>query len=115
MHLERVSPASTAALVYLVVLGSIVGFSAYAWLLRNARISLVGTYAFVNPAIAVLAGWLILGERLSLRTLLGGGIIVVAVALIVLGKSMRLELPRVLRRHRLRAGVVVEPDPGLAP
>lgn len=77
------TPASVAAIVYLVLVGSLIGYTAYVWLLRVAPISLVATYAFVNPVIAVLLGWLVLAEPLEPRTLAAGAIIVVAVAVIV--------------------------------
>jgi len=77
------SRASLLGLLYLIVFGSWVGFSAYLWLLRVARTSLVSTYAYVNPVVAVFLGWLILDEVITVRTLVAGGIIVVAVALII--------------------------------
>jgi drug/metabolite transporter (DMT)-like permease len=80
---DSFSLRSVAGLAYLVVFGSIVAFSAYAWLLRATRTSLVATYAYVNPIVAVLLGWAVLGEAVTTRTLLAGGIIVAAVALIV--------------------------------
>ena len=79
---------STGGLVYLVVFGSLVAFSAYVWLLQNARVSLVATYAYVNPVVAVLLGWSILGEAVTARTLLAGGVIVAGVALIVSARSL---------------------------
>jgi len=93
VHLDRVSGRSIAALGYLIVFGSLIAFSAYAWLLRNAKPSLVSTYAFVNPAIALVLGWLVLGERITAQTLAGGGVILVAVALIVSGRSLRVARP----------------------
>jgi drug/metabolite transporter (DMT)-like permease len=83
------SAASAAAIAYLVVFGSIVAFTAYLWLLRNTRTSVVGTYAFVNPVVAVLLGWLFNNEPLTLRTLLAGLVIVAGVALIVLAPARR--------------------------
>jgi drug/metabolite transporter (DMT)-like permease len=83
VHLSRVSGASALALVYLIIFGSLVGYSAYTWLLRVAPLSLVSTYAYVNPIVAVTLGWLILAEPVTIRTLLAGAIIVTAVALIV--------------------------------
>jgi len=83
VRLSHISAASWAGLAYLIVIGSWVAFNAYVWLLQNARISLVGTYAYVNPAVAVFLGWAILGERITWVTLVAGAIIVVAVALIV--------------------------------
>lgn len=99
-HPGRVSAASWLALAYLVVMGTIVAFSAYAWALRNARTSLVSTYAYVNPAVAVFLGWLLLGEPVTARTLVGGAVIVGAVALIVTGDRGR------ERPARARAPVV---------
>jgi drug/metabolite transporter (DMT)-like permease len=78
-----VSLESWLGLAYLVVAGSLVGYTAYMWLLRAAPTSLVGTYAYVNPIVAVLLGTLILGETLTWRTFVGGGIILASVALIV--------------------------------
>ena len=83
VHPAAISPESWLGLAYLVAAGSLLGFTAYMWLLRVAPTSLVGTYAYVNPVVAVLLGTLLLGEPLTWRTLLGGGIIVASVALIV--------------------------------
>jgi drug/metabolite transporter (DMT)-like permease len=83
VHLSRVSGASALALVYLIIFGSLVGYNAYSWLLRVAPLSLVSTYAYVNPIVAVTLGWLILAEPVTIRTLAAGGIIITAVALIV--------------------------------
>ncbi len=80
---SRISLGSVVGLVYLIALGSLVAFSAYVWLLRNAPISLVGTYAYVNPVVAVFLGWAFLDEVIRGTTLLAGAVIVVAVALIV--------------------------------
>lgn len=83
VHPTQISGESWLGLAYLVAVGSLLGFTAYMWLLRAAPTSLVGTYAYVNPVVAVLLGTLFLGEGLSWRTLIGGGIIVASVALIV--------------------------------
>src|SRR5712692_9258956 len=83
-HVRSSSLASVGAIAYLVVIGSLLAFSAYTWLLRNARTSPVGTYAFVNPVVAVLLGWAFNGEALTVRTLAAGAVIVGGVALIVL-------------------------------
>ena len=82
-----VSSESLVAFVYLFAVGSLVAFTAYAWVLRKAPLPLVATYAFVNPVIAVILGSLILGESVSPTQLLAGGIIVAGVALIILGRS----------------------------
>ena len=77
-------PAKTwFALAYLVLFGSVVAFTAYVWLVANAPISLVATYAYVNPVIAVFLGWLILDERITWPIVLGGAIVVAAVALVI--------------------------------
>jgi drug/metabolite transporter (DMT)-like permease len=77
------STRSVLALSYLVAIGSWVAFTAYAWLLQNAPISRVATYAYVNPVVAIVLGWLILDEVITPVTLAGAAIIVVAVALVV--------------------------------
>ena len=81
-----ISARSIVAFVYLIFIGSLVAFTAYAWLLRNARTSLVATYAYVNPVVAVILGAAILDEQFGLRTLAAGAVILVAVALIVSAK-----------------------------
>ena len=80
VHLGAVSAASAGAFAYLVVIGSIVAFTAYAWLLRNVPISTVATYAYVNPVIAVVLGWAILSESVSPTTIAGAALIVSSVA-----------------------------------
>ena len=82
---QSVSPQAWAAFVYLVTFGSWVAFSAYIWLLRVVEPALAGTYAFVNPAVAVLLGWTFGGEALNLQMGSGAVLIVVAVMLVVLG------------------------------
>ncbi|MFD6970386.1 EamA family transporter [Streptomyces sp. NPDC059979] len=77
------STASWLALGYLVLFGSLVGFTAYVWLLQAAPLSLVSTYAYVNPVVAVALGALILDEALTWPILVGGGIVVAAVGVIV--------------------------------
>jgi drug/metabolite transporter (DMT)-like permease len=83
IRFEDFSMESLLALGYLITIGSWVGYTSYVWLLRNARTSLVSTYAYVNPVVAVFLGWLILGETVTIRTLAAGTIIVVAVAVII--------------------------------
>lgn len=77
------STASLAAMAYLVVFGSLVAFSAYTWLLQKAAVSVVATYAYVNPVVAVLLGAVVLGELVTPSMLVGAAIIVAAVAFIV--------------------------------
>ena len=76
-------PASLLALAYLVVFGSLLAFTAYAWLLQHWPISRVATYAFVNPLVAVVLGGLILGEPLTPPIVVGGAAIIVAVAVVI--------------------------------
>jgi drug/metabolite transporter (DMT)-like permease len=77
-----VSRNSWFALAYLLVFGSLIAFTAYSWLLKNARPAMVATYAYVNPVVAVILGWAIAGESFTGRTLLGAGVIVGSVVLI---------------------------------
>ena len=86
-HPESISTESILGVVYLVIFGSMVAFTAYAWLLKHAPLSLVGTYAYVNPIVAVSLGALFLHEPLSLRTIVAAGIIILAVAIIVTARS----------------------------
>lgn len=82
-----VSDRSFVAMVYLTLIGSLVAFSTFAWLLRVAPVPKVATYAYVNPIVAVILGFLILGEPITPRALVAGGIVVVAVALIVTARG----------------------------
>jgi drug/metabolite transporter (DMT)-like permease len=91
LSLAAASTTSLLALVYLITLGSLVGFSAYIWLLKSAPTHLVGTYAYVNPVVAVLLGALWLGEPITPTILAGGAAIVVAVALIVSARPVASE------------------------
>ncbi|MGI5268378.1 EamA family transporter [Nonomuraea sp. CA-218870] len=88
-----VSGRSWAALAYLVLIGSLVGFTAYTWLLGNAPISLVSTYAYVNPVVAVILGVLVLQEQVTVQLLLGGLVILVGVALVVSTERRRPKIP----------------------
>ncbi|MGH9752271.1 MAG: EamA family transporter [Blastocatellia bacterium] len=81
-EITAVSPNSWFALAYLLVFGSLIAFTAYSWLLKNARPATVATYAYVNPVIAVILGWAIAGESFTERTLLGAAVILGSVALI---------------------------------
>jgi drug/metabolite transporter (DMT)-like permease len=83
VHADRFSADSILAFAYLVVVGSLVAFTAYTWLLRNVPISKVSTYAYVNPVIAVVLGWAVYDESLSAIALAGAAVIVASVAGIV--------------------------------
>ena len=82
LHLARVTWASWLSWGYLVVFGSLVAFTAYSWLLKNAPPARVATYAYVNPVVAVLLGWAALGESLTSQMLAGAAIIVASVVLL---------------------------------
>jgi drug/metabolite transporter (DMT)-like permease len=86
-HPEQISVESMLGVAYLVIFGSMVAFTAYAWLLKNAPLSLVGTYAYVNPIVAIGLGTVFLNETLSIRTIVASAIIVTAVAIIVTARS----------------------------
>jgi drug/metabolite transporter (DMT)-like permease len=87
LALERFSGASLAALAYLVVAGSLVAYTAYVWLLANAPVSQATTHTHVNPVVAVLLGWLILSERVTLASLAGAALVVGAVLAVVRRES----------------------------
>jgi drug/metabolite transporter (DMT)-like permease len=79
---SAVSGASLAALAYLIVFGTWIGFSAYVWLLEVVSPTKVSTYAYVNPVIAVFLGWALLGEKVTSPMLLAAAVIVVAVVIL---------------------------------
>lgn len=81
------SPRAWGGLGYLVVFGSLVGFTAFAYCLNELPATTVGTYAYVNPVVAVFLGWLILGESLTPGLVTGGALIVLSVALTTLRKK----------------------------
>jgi drug/metabolite transporter (DMT)-like permease len=81
---SAISGRSVAALVYLIVFGSWIGFSAYVWLLKASTPARISTYAYVNPVIAVLLGWALLDEKVNAGTLYGAGVILLGVVVITL-------------------------------
>lgn len=89
VHFAEFSTRSILGLLYLITFGSLLAFTSYAWLLQNAPIAKVSTYAYVNPVVAIALGWLILDEGITALTLVGAGIIIASVALVV-----RAEAPR---------------------
>ena len=93
VDLAEFSARSIVAFSYLVCIGSWFAFTAYAWLLQNAPIAKVATYAYVNPVVAILLGWLILDEVVTPITIIGASIIVVSVALVVRIESGRRAAP----------------------
>jgi drug/metabolite transporter (DMT)-like permease len=89
VHFDAFSGDSVLAWAYLVVVGSLVAFTAYAWLLRNVNVSKVATYAYVNPVVAIFLGWLILDEAVTWLTVVGAGVIVASVALVIRSEQRR--------------------------
>ena len=93
LAVAQAHPDSVLALAYLIVFGSLLAFTAYAWVLQHWPISRVATYAYVNPLVAVVLGGLILGEPLTVPILLGGAAIVVAVAVVIRQESQHTREP----------------------
>ena len=87
--LQAVSPKAWLALAYLIVAGSIIGFTAYVWLIHHESPTKVGTYAYVNPVVAVLVGYFFGGEPLGPRTVLGTLLVLVSVVVITTAKKVR--------------------------
>ncbi len=81
-NIADVSAHSWYGLVYLIIFGSLIAFTAYSYLLKVAPPSLVATYAYINPVVAVFLGWMVGGESFTMQMLVGAGIIVGSVALI---------------------------------
>jgi len=82
---------SIGAFAYLVIIGAIVGFTAYIWLLRHCDPAKVATYAYVNPIVAVLLGAAFAGETLTMRTLLAASLIIGSVALVITVQQIKLK------------------------
>lgn len=84
---QQVTLKSYLGLLYLIVFGSIVAFTAYTWLLSHCTASLIATHTYVNPVVAVLLGWLYAGEALTPRTGVAAVLVVIAVAFVTIGTS----------------------------
>jgi drug/metabolite transporter (DMT)-like permease len=89
LHPREVSRGAWLSLVYLVVAGSIIAFTAYVWLIHHQSPTKVGTYAYVNPVVAVLAGYFLGGEALGLRTVLGTLLVLVSVVVITTMRAQK--------------------------
>lgn len=94
-HVEQVSLKSWLAFGYLIIFGSLVGFNAYSWLIRVVPPSQASTYAYVNPLVAVILGWLLGGEAITWQMLLAGAFILPGVILILRAKA-KTPKPRVV-------------------
>jgi drug/metabolite transporter (DMT)-like permease len=90
-HPSTVSPAAWFSLFYLIIAGSIIGFTAYVWLIHHESPTKVGTYAYVNPVVAVVLGYLLGGETLGLRTVLGTMFVLVSVIVITTTRAKKPE------------------------
>ena len=103
-----VTAPSFAAFLYLTIVGSIVAFTTFGWMIRVAPLPLVATYAYVNPVVAVILGAIVLGEPIEPRTVLAGAVIVAAVALIVTARGR-------MARPKATAEVTTPPAPSGRP
>ncbi len=87
--IAKVTPLSIGAFIYLVLIGALIGYTAYFYLLRVCNPAKVATYAYVNPVVAMVLGTLFAGERFTLRTLGGAGLILGSVALVITAEQFR--------------------------
>jgi len=87
VHPGALSFTSVGTIAYLVGAGSILAYTAYGWLLKNASTPLLSTYAYVNPAVAVLLGWAFAGEHLGAREAVAGVVVIGSVALILVARA----------------------------
>jgi drug/metabolite transporter (DMT)-like permease len=108
--LGAVTRDSALALLYLTVVGSLIAFTTFGWLLRVAPLPLVTTYAYVNPVVAVILGALVLSEPIDARTVIAGGVIIFAVALIVTARG-RMRGPNPARALEIDAATASAPSP----
>jgi drug/metabolite transporter (DMT)-like permease len=90
LHLSSVSAPSAIGWAYLVTFGSLVGFTAYIYLLRVTTPAKAATYAYVNPLVAVFLGWAVAGEPVTARTLVAAAVILAGVAMITLGQTVEM-------------------------
>ncbi len=88
-HPEIVSRGAWLSLLYLIVAGSIIAFTAYVWLIHHHSPTKVGTYAYVNPLVAVLIGYFLGGEALGVRTMLGTLCVLAGVVLITTARTVK--------------------------
>jgi drug/metabolite transporter (DMT)-like permease len=86
---HQITALSFGSFVYLVLIGGIIGYGSYAWLLRHCDPSKVATYAYVNPIVAVFLGTLFAGEKLSLRIIIGAALIIGSVAVVIMAQQMK--------------------------
>jgi drug/metabolite transporter (DMT)-like permease len=113
IRLDRITPASFLSLLYLIIFGSLVGYTAYIWLLRVSKPGIVSTYAFVNPVVAVFLGWLFFREPITPQMIGAAAIIIMGISLIIAfrSKAAVLKLPQPLTETvPVRAARLPTPD-----
>lgn len=86
---SHLTPSSIAAFAYLVLIGALIGYTAYFYLLRHCDPAKVATYAYVNPIVAIILGRIFLHEPLTIRTLIGAGLIIGSVAMVITAQQFR--------------------------
>jgi len=96
-HIQTVSRGAWYALAYLIVAGSIVGFTAYVWLIHHESPTKVGTYAYVNPVVAVIVGYFLGGETVGPRTLLGTLLVLISVIVITTTRATKPVAPPLVK------------------
>ena len=89
LHPGSISMLSLGSFIYLVIIGAVVGYTAYIWLLRHCEPAKVATYAYVNPIVAVLLGTLFAGETVTMRTLIAAALIIGSVSLVITAQQLR--------------------------
>ena len=89
-QIPKMTTQTYMALGYLIFIGSLIGYSSYTWLVKNAPPSLLATYAYVNPVVAMILGWLFVGEKLSLKTIIASFIVLFGVILITFGRRKKI-------------------------
>jgi drug/metabolite transporter (DMT)-like permease len=107
-HAQSVSSTAWISLLYLIIAGSIIAYTAYVWLLHYESPTKVGTYAYVNPIVAVILGGLLGGEVIGRRTILGTALILISVVAITTTKARLSERTAEKRRPRDRAQVATK-------
>src|SRR4029077_16802122 len=88
-HPGSVSTLSLASFIYLVIIGAVVGYTAYIWLLRHCDPAKVATYAYVNPIVAVLLGAAFAGETIIVRVLIAAALIIGSVAILITAQQLK--------------------------
>lgn len=98
LHGHSISIVSLTALLYLITFGSLLAYTAYTWIMLHASPATVGTYAYVNPVVAVFLGWLIAKEPVTRHTIVGAAIIIAAIVIITTANAATANVPRETNR-----------------